>query len=343
MTNTTIRSLRSRRRRLAAALVLAGVATAATLPAVAQAATPAGAGTVATARLPQPVAKPSAPARATQRNAVRSTEPPAQPWLAGALSLPPLGALTLYAPPAGMAPRALALFASGDGGWNLGVKDMARRAAATGMWVAGFSTPAYFHALAAQPAGQCADAAATLMDTALQLKQRLGLPPTLPVVLIGYSSGATLVYAALIQSVPAGFDGALSLGFCPELEVRHAFCPGFGALATQRSALPPHWPAIVKTLRVQAPWHVLQGDIDQVCAPAYAPEFTAGVPGARAWVLPHVGHGFGYPRNWGAQYREALLGLLPTRPAAKPPRAATAASARPAPAASAGGRPWPDH
>ena len=255
------------------------------------------------------------PGAASTPRAAAGTALHPQPWLAGALQAPMVGPVTLYAPPAGQPVRGLALFASGDGGWNLGVIDMARRAAASGLWVAGFSTPRYFKSLAAQPASRCVNAADALQALGSNIKQQLGLPPMLPVVLIGYSSGATLVYAALVQAKPDIFQGGLSLGFCPEMETRHPFCPGTGDLTSARSQTPPHWPALAQNTHLQAPWHILQGDIDEVCAPRYAPDFVAGVAGAKAWVLPHVGHGFGYPRNWAAQYQQALDTLLPAIPA----------------------------
>jgi len=69
-------------------------------------------------------------------------KPPAHdPKATRVLSLPGIGEITVYAPQ-GEA-KGLALFASGDGGWNLGVWDMAHSATALGYWVAGFSTPAF--------------------------------------------------------------------------------------------------------------------------------------------------------------------------------------------------------
>ena len=295
---------------------------------------------VATRQVTAATTPPSGPlVHATQKQVLtRVTAPPPtrpdllhpEPWLAGVTQEPEVGPVTLYGPPSNVPVRGLALFASGDGGWNLGVIDMARRAAASGLWVAGFSTPTYFRSLATKPASVCANAAGTLKTLATSLEGQLGLDTRLPVVLIGYSSGATLVYAALIQAQPGVFQGGLSLGFCPELEVRHPFCPGVGNLSVTRSKMPPHWPALVRNTRVQAPWHILQGEIDEVCAPSYAPQFVAGVPGAKAWVLPHVGHGFGYPRNWGLQYIQALDSLLPNR-SIGPASAAPEAPARPAP------------
>jgi hypothetical protein len=53
-------------------------------------------------------------------------------------------------------------------------------------------------------------------------------------VLVGYSSGATVVYAALVQSPPGTFAGALSLGFCPDQDFSGAaLCPGAGLHYTQ--------------------------------------------------------------------------------------------------------------
>jgi len=45
-------------------------------------------------------------------------------------------------------------------------------------------------------------------------------------LLVGYSSGATLVYAALAAAPPEAFAGAISLGFCPDLEIHKPLCHG---------------------------------------------------------------------------------------------------------------------
>jgi type IV secretory pathway VirJ component len=234
--------------------------------------------------------------------------------MAGVLQAPLVGPVTLYAPPSNMPVRGLALFLSGDGGWNLGVLGMARDAADLGLWVAGFSTPKYLHALDAQPVDACSDAAGTLTTLAANLKQQLDLPANLPVLLIGYSSGATTVYAALVQAAPHTFQGGLSLGFGPDIEARHAFCPGAGGLVQQKSPRPPHLPSFLPNAHVSAPWHILQGEIDEDVLPQFATDYTHGVPGAKVWLLPHVGHGFGVPRNWAPQYRAALESLLPPLP-----------------------------
>ena len=281
----------------------------------------------------QPVPSKPAPAPAdnthgTQTPDTAATHP--MPRLAGVVQAPLVGPVTLYAPPSNVPVRGLALFLSGDGGWNLGVLGMARDAADLGFWVAGFSTPRYLHALDAQPVGTCIDAAGTLAKLATNLKQELDLPANLPPVLIGYSSGATTVYAALVQAAPGTFGGGVSLGFGPDIEATHAFCPGAGGLTEQKSPRPPHLPSMLPNTHLSASWQILQGEIDEDVAPRFATEYVAGVPTAKAWLLPHVGHGFGVPRNWAPQYRAALQSLLPASVKPAPVASTRLSAARPA-------------
>ncbi len=296
--------------------LLGGVAltAAAQLPPVAMPPAP----SASTATLPQPprlapaATVPPAPMHAVPAHAASTPRPErTDPAAARTIERPLFGAITLYAPKGPV--RGLALFLSGDGGWNLGVWQMAQEAAAKGMWVAGFSTPHLLASLDHDPA-PCTDAAGVLKGLAADLEQTLGLPRTLPVGLIGYSSGATVVYAALVQAQPAEFQGGISLGFCPDLVFRKRYCPGAGDLTWTRAAKPPHTLSFNRNPHVAAPWTILQGSIDEVCAPHFTPDFATGVIGARGVLLPHVGHGFGVPRNWLPQYRQALDELLAGQP-----------------------------
>ena len=62
-----------------------------------------------------------------------------------------------------------------------------------------------------------------------QVQKEIGMSEYHVPVLIGYSSGATVVYAALVESPPGTFAGALSLGFCPDQDFAGAaLCPGAG-------------------------------------------------------------------------------------------------------------------
>ena len=205
--------------------------------------------------------------------------------------------------------KGLALFASGDGGWNLGVLDMAHEAAAAGFWVAGFSTPKFVKALDAGDA-ECSDADGLLAKLGQSLVQTLDLPLDTKPVLIGYSSGATVVYTALAADRGERFGGGISLGFCPDLLIRKPFCAGAGGLTQQKQQVAPFGYVFDKRETVDVRWRLLQGEADEVCDPKFAPEFAEGQHDAKAVLLPKVGHGFGVPKNWMPQYRESLEDLI---------------------------------
>jgi len=126
-------------------------------------------------------------------------------------------------------------------------------------------------------------------------------------VLVGYSSGATVVYAALVQSPPGTFAGALSLGFCASQDFAGAaLCPGAG-LHYHRNA--QHELVFEPSATLRQPWVALQGQKDQVCDPHAADLFAARVAGGEVVKLPLVGHGFSVERNWLPQFRDAYARL----------------------------------
>jgi alpha/beta superfamily hydrolase len=207
--------------------------------------------------------------------------------------------------------RGLVLFASGDGGWNLGVTEMAHQAAALGYWVAGFSTPEYLKALD-RGDGECSDADGALAGLGASLVRELKLPPETRPVIIGYSSGATVVYASLAADAGKRFNGGISLGFCPDLLIHKPFCRGDGGLTAHWQKQPPTW-VFNKIDTVRARWRILQGERDEVCDPRFAGEFASGQRDSKAIMLPGVGHGFGVPKNWMPQYQQSLHDLLDAR------------------------------
>jgi len=233
---------------------------------------------------------------------------------AGATStfdMPRFGTVTVYQPQGD--PQDVVLFVSGDGGWNLGVVSMARALAAMGALVAGIDIRHYLKELD-QAHGACSAADADFERLAHAFESRYGLKNYRVPILVGYSSGATLVYGALAQSPQGTFAGALSLGFCPDLEVRKPFCRGSGL---ESEPLPKHNGFnFLPAPQVRDRWVALQGAIDQVCAPQTTQDFVAKVPGAEFVLLPKVGHGYGVERNWMPQYRDAFRRIASRRTAA---------------------------
>lgn len=213
------------------------------------------------------------------------------------------GKVTLYRP--ATQPRHVVLFLSGDGGWNQGVIDMARILAGMDAAVAGISTPHLLRQIA-RSNETCSYPASDLETLGKIVERRYGFEHYVPPVLVGYSSGATLVYAALAQAPPATFRGGISLGFCPDLPLVRPFCSGHGL-----TGLPgPRGKGIVfQPARLETPWIAFQGDADQVCSKELSVRYTEQTPGSELILLPKVGHGFSVESRWVPQFRESFQRL----------------------------------
>lgn len=242
-------------------------------------------------------------------------------------TLEPFGTLTVYR--STPRPAHLVLFVSGDGGWKLGVVDMARELASMDALVVGVDITRYVKTVvgaagaavppaagaanaagAADVAGRPPASAETCFDPAGDFArlgkvaaERFGLSGRAP-ILVGYSSGATLVYAALVQAPPHAFAGGVSLGFCPDLIVNMPICKGNG-LAWQRD---PHHKGVdfLPSRLLEVPWFALQGDIDKICTPADTRAYVAKVPHGELVWLHKVGHGFSVPKRWMAQFKDSF-------------------------------------
>jgi len=241
--------------------------------------------------------------------------------LEGKIEVPILGEVPFYRPANLAVARGVVLFLSGDGGWNLGVLDMARRLAPHGV-VLGISLPAY-RRFAETETGRCWYPAGELEAIARAAEKRLGLPHYLEPVLVGYSSGATLAYGVLAQAPEGAFSGAVSLGFCPDLEIARPLC-GRGAWrpvydARKRQSLLPPRHDLGPGPNGQPRWIALAGKADRVCAFERTVRFVAEIPGAAVVSLPRVGHGFSVPRNWVGAFEETVGGLLRERKEAANP------------------------
>ena len=218
------------------------------------------------------------------------------------------GAVTIYQP-AGP-PDQVVLFVSGDGGWNLGVVAMADQLRRLGALVVGIDIRAFLTALDAAPT--CAYPAGALEELSRAVQRRYKLPRYHRPVLVGYSSGATLVYAAIASAPAESFAGAISLGFCADLEIHGRLCEMRGLKATRKSKGVGYDLAPYRAMTT--PWMVLQGDVDHVCAAEATRTFTTETGMARLFSLPKVGHGFGVPTRWEPQLVDAYRAIIDTTP-----------------------------
>jgi type IV secretory pathway VirJ component len=226
----------------------------------------------------------------------------------------------------GAEPRDVVLFLSGDGGWNLGVISMAQHLADKGAIVAGIDIRHYLGQLESS-ADKCVSPAADLENLSRYLQAKLGLKSYLQPTLVGYSSGATLVYATLAEAPDRLFKGALSLGFCPDLDLKKPLCKGSGIESTPRRAASGVLKGVdfLPATTLSGKWISLQGELDQVCPAAATQKFIASVPGAETVMLPTVGHGYSVERNWLPQYEAAYDRITAEPKLTAPPLAAPVA------------------
>jgi len=228
------------------------------------------------------------------------------------LRTPGFGQVWVYAPPS--TPEQVVLFISGDGGWNLGVIPMAEALRDRGALVVGIDIRAFIRTLDSGDGCSYPAGALEQLSRTVQLHRKLAKYRT--PILVGYSSGATLVYAALAGSPPETFAGAISLGFCPDLEITRPLCRQNGLVVTRRANGKGY--DVTPNHRLALPWMILQGENDQVCSAATTRAFATAIPAARFFSLAKVGHGFAVPRNWESQYLAAYAALTTRRPSVPP-------------------------
>ncbi|HEV7668816.1 MAG TPA: AcvB/VirJ family lysyl-phosphatidylglycerol hydrolase [Thermoanaerobaculia bacterium] len=134
-------------------------------------------------------------------------------------------------------PSQVVLLASGDEPHDRLLSVLTREATERGALVVEFDTRAY---LAAAEVGKssCTYAAADLEALSQRVQKQLALPVYRPPILVGYSSGATLVDTALGQAPPNTFRGAIRLGLRPALKTVKPLCAGHGAPRRSIEILP---------------------------------------------------------------------------------------------------------
>ena len=251
---------------------------------------------------------------------------PPRTWDEKPVVLPVVGRSAAYVPKT--ATSHVVLFISGDGGWNAGVVDMARRIATQGAIVIGISYPALRRS-ASRESG-CWYVASDLELISHAAQKVLNLPQYQPPVLVGYSSGASVVYAALANTPAVTFSGGLSLGFCPSVDMGREICSGdtWSPEYDEKkhvNRLPP-MPSTSSQGALPKDWYVLQGEQDKVCSIDLIRKFVAGMPKAHLTEVEGTGHGFSKPEHWGSAFDRALRDLWTEKeikPPAAQPRSAT--------------------
>lgn len=212
-----------------------------------------------------------------------------------------LGLVHVYAP-ARPATR-MAVVLSGDGGWKLdeaGAR-VAAALAARGVLALGVDAN-QVTALMAREGGGGFDLGGALTSVAREASGREAAKG--PVVLSGYSSGATLAYATFAQSPPGRFSGLITMGFCPDLETGRPVGGPDGSTMGYKRLLVRGW--VYKAQPLPGPWAAIEGGRERACPGGDVKAFVGAVPHARLWTVKDMSHGFGPPSLWTGALSQAL-------------------------------------
>jgi type IV secretory pathway VirJ component len=99
--------------------------------------------------------------------------------------------------------------------------------------VVGIDTPRLFAALESD-GSSCVFPDGDLENLSHYVQGYARLPTYHTPLMVGYSSGASMAYAMLAQAPSGTFIGALSLGFCADLDLAKPLCRGEGVHFTRR-------------------------------------------------------------------------------------------------------------
>jgi type IV secretory pathway VirJ component len=204
------------------------------------------------------------------------------------------GEIHIYEPAA--APDALVMFVSGDGGWNQFPIKIGQQLVARGAMVVGINIHDFMINKMAQHE-KCYYPAGDFEELSLYLQKKYKFKNYLKPILLGYSSGATLVYGILAQAPANTFKGALALGFCPDIASVEPLCST--NVLKQHPIKPgsPIW-ILEPTEKLTAPFIAINGIDDKVCDYKNTEAFMKKVNSAELIGIPKAGHGLSVEKNY---------------------------------------------
>ncbi len=230
------------------------------------------------------------------------------------LKVPTFGVIYIYNRTT--TPQNVIIMISGDGGWKSGVIGFSQTFSEMNSLVIGVDILRYYKDLR-QRSEECYNVAADFVQLATEVEKKYDFPDYKPPVIMGYSSGATLVYGILAQSRPGTFIGGISLGFCPDMELPKMLCQIDGLTVT--AAVPGKSFFLKPDENLGNPWIDMQGQADKFCSYSTVASFVSKTKNAELVTLPKVGHGFSKWGEFMPQWKDAYNRLIERYENDKPP------------------------
>jgi type IV secretory pathway VirJ component len=192
--------------------------------------------------------------------------------------------LAVYAPAGN--PTSFVLFLSGDEGWNSAADSLASQLAQQRAMVVGIDLKKFDDELNTD-GSQCVFPDGDLENLSHFVQAYFHSATYLAPMLVGLSSGGTMAYAMLAQAPKDTFASALSLGFCPHLNLSKPLCKGSGLEFTRSAGGARGTGANLLPINNLAnPWVILRDAKNSACPVALTRDFVSQVHGAAIAVLP---------------------------------------------------------
>jgi len=217
----------------------------------------------------------------------------------------PFGKVAVYFP--AKKPTSVALFVSGNAGWESGVISMAKNIAGQGALVLGIDALSYKKSLAKSISG-CLYPAADFEDLSMMIQKKYNFPEYLKPILIGYAYGATLIYGILAQAPANTFKGGIALEFCPEFESTKPLCKGAGLSMHAMSGSKAYY--LDRTDALSAPFIVFNGGQDRKYSYQQTTDYFKDLPMAELVSMPNLGHGIDVNAKWIQGFKTAYQKIL---------------------------------
>jgi type IV secretory pathway VirJ component len=204
-------------------------------------------------------------------------------------------------------PGNVIIMISGDGGWKYGVIGFAETFSDMGNLVIGVDILRYYKYLRQSPA-DCYSVSADFVQLATVVEKKYNFPDYRPPVVMGYSSGATLVYGILAQARAGTYIGGISVGFCSDIELPKMLCQINGL--TEKDDVKGKSYFLLPDSKLGNQWIVLHGKLDKVCNYSETADFVSKTSNAELITLPNVGHGFSKWSDFMPQWKDAFARLV---------------------------------
>ena len=218
--------------------------------------------------------------------------------------------LVVYAPAGNL--TSFVLFLSGEEGWNSATDTMALQLAQQGAMVVGIDLKKFEDELNAD-GDQCVFPDGDLENLSHFVQAYFHNATYLAPMLVGVSSGGAMAYAMLVQAPKDTFASALSLGFCPHLNMDKPLCKGSGLEFTRSAG--GSGANLLPINNLGNPWVILHDTKNSACPVTVTREFVSRVHGAALAVLPGLS-----PAPVNAAFA-TLAAAMSSRATAPPPAA----------------------